>query len=66
MELIEEMLADVGCESVTTAATVDQAVALVDGRVFDVAMLDVNQNRKQSRVRADVRGITVKALHNGG
>jgi CheY-like chemotaxis protein len=51
--LIEEMLADVGCESVTTAATVDQAVALVDGRVFDVAMLDVNLNGQKSYPVAD-------------
>jgi CheY-like chemotaxis protein len=51
--LIEEMLADVGCESVTTAATVDQALALVQGRVFDVAMLDVNLNGQKSYPVAD-------------
>src|ERR1700731_3991555 len=46
--LIEDMLSDLGCESVTTAATVDQALALMDGRVFDVAMLDVNLNGQKS------------------
>jgi CheY-like chemotaxis protein len=30
---IEDMLADLGCESVTAAATVDQAVAVIDAQV---------------------------------
>jgi CheY-like chemotaxis protein len=51
--LIEDMLSDLGCESVTTAATVDQALALMDGRVFDVAMLDVNLNGQKSYPVAD-------------
>ena len=46
--MIEDMLTDLGCESVTTAATIDQAVALVDGQVFDAAMLDVNLNGSDS------------------
>ena len=52
--LIEDMLSDLGCESVTSAATVDQALALMDGRVFDVAMLDVNLNGEKSYPVADV------------
>ena len=40
--MIEDMLTDLGCESVTTAATVDQALALIDAQVFDAAMLDMN------------------------
>jgi CheY-like chemotaxis protein len=51
--LIEDMLSELGCESVTTAATVDQALALMDGRVFDVAMLDVNLNGQKSYPVAD-------------
>jgi CheY-like chemotaxis protein len=51
--LIEDMLSDLGCESVTTAATVDQALALMNERVFDVAMLDVNLNGQKSYPVAD-------------
>jgi CheY-like chemotaxis protein len=51
--LIEDMLSDLGCESVTTAATVDQALALMNGRVFDVAMLDVNLNGQKNYPVAD-------------
>jgi CheY-like chemotaxis protein len=50
---IEEMLADLGCESVTTAATVDQALALIDAQVFDAAMLDMNLNGNKSHSVAD-------------
>lgn len=58
--VIEDMLADIGCESVTAAATVDQAMALIDAQVFDAAMLDVNLNGSTSYPLADVlaaRGI---------
>jgi CheY-like chemotaxis protein len=58
--LIEDMLADLGCESVSTAATVDRALTLMDGRTFDVAMLDVNLNGQNSYPVADAlaaRGI---------
>ena len=51
--MIESMLDDLGCESVTTAATIDQAIALIDGQVFDAAMLDVNLNGTNSRPVAD-------------
>jgi DNA-binding response OmpR family regulator len=51
--MIEDMLADIGCESVTSAATIDQAIALIDVQVFDAAMLDMNLNGKNSRVVAD-------------
>jgi CheY-like chemotaxis protein len=40
--MIEDMLAELGCESVTVAATVAQAVALIGEQSFDVAMLDMN------------------------
>jgi CheY-like chemotaxis protein len=51
--LIEDMLADLGCESVTAAATVDEAVALIDTHVFDVAMLDMNLDGNKSHDVAD-------------
>lgn len=50
---IEDMLTDLGCESVTAAATVDQAVAVIDAQVFDAAMLDMNLNGNKSHVVAD-------------
>jgi CheY-like chemotaxis protein len=58
--MIEDMLADLGCESVTTAATVDQALAAIDARTFDAAMLDMNLNGNKSYPVADaldVRGV---------
>lgn len=51
--MIEDMLADLGCESVTAADTIDQALALIDGQVFDAAMLDLNLNGKNSYAVAD-------------
>ena len=50
---IEDMLADLGCESVAAAATVDQAVALIDAQVFEAAMLDMNLNGTKSFPVAD-------------
>ena len=47
--MIEDMLADLGCESVTAAATAHQALALIDTQVFDAAMLDMNLNGKRAR-----------------
>jgi len=51
--LIEDMLADLGCESISAAATVKQALALIDAQAFDAAMLDVNLNGDRSFVVAD-------------
>jgi CheY-like chemotaxis protein len=50
---IEDMLADLGCESVAAAATVDQGLALLDGPAFDAAMLDVNLDGVKSYPVAD-------------
>lgn len=58
--MIEDMLADLGCEFVTAAATINQALALIDTQVFDVAMLDMNLNGNQTYSVADalaVRGV---------
>lgn len=50
---LEDMLADLGCESVTVAATVEQAVALVESQDFDAAFLDMNINGQRSDLVAD-------------
>ena len=42
--MIEGVLADIGCDSVTAAATVDKALALIGAQVFDTAMLDMKLN----------------------
>ena len=51
--VLEDMLADLGCESVTVAATVEQAVALVASHDFDAAFLDMNLNGQKSDLVAD-------------
>lgn len=51
--MIEDMLADLGCESVSAAATVDQALALIDANSFDAGMLDMNLNGNNSFAVAD-------------
>ena len=51
--MTEDMLADLGCESVTAAATVDQALALIDTQVFDAAILDMNLNGNSSHPVAE-------------
>ena len=50
---IEDMLAELGCASVAAAATVDQAVALIEARIFDAAVLDMNLNGIKSFPIAD-------------
>jgi CheY-like chemotaxis protein len=51
--MIEDMLADLGCDCVAAAATVDQALALIDGENFDAALLDLNLNGRDSHSVAD-------------
>ncbi len=46
--MMEEMLIDLGGASVTSAATVGQALTKIDGGAFDAAMLDVNLNGTKS------------------
>jgi CheY-like chemotaxis protein len=55
--MIEDMLADLGCTSITTAATVDQALALIDAEIFDVAMLDMNLNGDKTFAVADALAV---------
>ena len=51
--MIEDMLADLGCKSVASAAAVDKALALIRAQVFDVALLDVNLNGSDSHPVAE-------------
>ncbi|MGM4983072.1 MULTISPECIES: response regulator [Rhizobium] len=51
--MIEDMLADLGCAAVTSAATVNQAIALIESQNFDVAMLDMNLNGEMTYLVAD-------------
>src|ERR1700731_4201977 len=51
--MIEDMLADLGCKSVTSAATVDKALALIDAQAFDFAILDINLNGRDSHPVAE-------------
>ena len=46
--MMEEMLIDLGGASVTSAATVGQALTKIDRQVFDAAVLDVNLNGTKS------------------
>lgn len=50
---VEDMLADLGCQAVSAAANVDQALALVDAQAFDAAMVDVNLDGRKSYPVAD-------------
>jgi CheY-like chemotaxis protein len=74
--MIEDMLADLGCKSVTSAATIDKALTLINAQVFDVALLDVNLNGNDSHPVAEAlsaRGVpfvystgnTARSLRDG-
>ena len=51
--LIEEILADLGCTSVSSAPSIRKALALIEAQPFDVAMLDVNLGGERSFRIAD-------------
>jgi CheY-like chemotaxis protein len=51
--LLEEMLADFGCAVVGPAASVNQALAMIDAEAIDAAVLDVNLNGQMSYPIAD-------------
>ena len=44
--MLEDILTEAGCESVAAAATIDQAIALIDEQVFDAALLDIKLKGK--------------------
>ena len=52
--IVQSMLADARCESVTNASTVNQAIELISAQPFDAAMLDVNIQGSNSYAVADV------------
>jgi CheY-like chemotaxis protein len=51
--MIEDMLSDLGCETVVAAATVERALELIDGQEFHAAMLDLNLKGESSYAVAD-------------
>jgi CheY-like chemotaxis protein len=51
--MIEDMLADLGCESVAVASKIGPAISLIEGQDFDTAMLDMNLNGIESYPVAD-------------
>ena len=51
--MIEDMLADLGCESVAVASKIGPAISLIEGQEFDTAMLDLNLNGIESYPIAD-------------
>ena len=53
LAMLEDILTEAGCESVAAAATIDQAIALIDERVFDAALLDIILKGKHSYTVAD-------------
>jgi CheY-like chemotaxis protein len=58
--MLEDILTEAGCESVAAAATIDQAIAVIDERIFDAALLDIKLKGKHSYPVADalaVRGV---------
>ena len=52
--LLEDMLADLGCAVVGPAASIHQALAMIDTEAIDAAVLDVNLNGQMSYPIADV------------
>lgn len=45
---IEDMLADLGCTSISVAGSLDKALALIAAERFDFATLDINLNGQRS------------------
>lgn len=46
--VLEDMLTDLGCTSITAAGNFEKALSLVAAQSFDLAMLDVNLNGQLS------------------
>ena len=49
---IEDMLADLGCTSVSVAGNIERALDLIATKSFDLATLDVNLNGQRSHAIA--------------
>lgn len=54
---MEAVIADLGCTSIITAATVDQALSLIDTHAFDIAVIDVNLDGEPSYPIADALAV---------
>jgi DNA-binding NtrC family response regulator len=52
--LLEDMLANLGCEVVGPATRVDQALVMIDAEVVDAAVVDINLNGQKSYPVADM------------
>ncbi len=50
---IEDVLKDHGCTHIAAAATVEQALAVLEGHSFDAAVIDVNLDGRTSHPVAD-------------
>ncbi|MEO7655294.1 MAG: response regulator [Sphingomicrobium sp.] len=46
--VIEDMLSDLGCTSITVAGNIEKALELIASQSFDLATLDVNLNGRRS------------------
>jgi CheY-like chemotaxis protein len=55
--MLEDILTEAGCESVAAAATIDQAIALIDEQVFDAALLDIKLKGKAAYAVADALAV---------
>jgi len=51
--MIEDILEEHGCQSVTSTATVKKAISLIESQSFDAAMLDMNLGGEDSSTVAD-------------
>ena len=45
---LEDMIADLGCTSISVAGNIEKALDLIESKVFDLATLDVNLNGQRS------------------
>ncbi len=54
---MEAALAELGCTSIVTAASVDQALSIIQTQAFDIAILDVNLDGKPSYAIADALAV---------
>jgi CheY-like chemotaxis protein len=58
LAMLEDILNEAGCESVATAATIDQAIALIDERLFDAALLDIKLKGEHTYAVADALAVS--------
>ena len=54
--LLEDMLTDLGCAVIGPAGNVNQALAIIEAELIDVAVLDINLNGQLSYPIADALG----------